>query len=85
MNEQILKDLAEQAGFDVKILCAPYPGGWPREDMLALESFAQLIVEECLHQVDQAIPDTNCSAAGTYKTARIATISRIKKHFGIEE
>jgi hypothetical protein len=47
MNEQLLKDLAEQAGFDVERLYAPYPGGFPREDMLALESFAELIVREC--------------------------------------
>jgi hypothetical protein len=46
MNERI-RELLEQAGFDVETLVRPYPGGFPREDMLALESFAQLIVQEC--------------------------------------
>ena len=46
MNERI-QELAEQAGFDVKRLMEPYPGGFPREDILALESFAELIVREC--------------------------------------
>jgi len=47
MNERI-KELLEQAGFDVRRLLEPYPGGFPREDMLALESFAELIVRECI-------------------------------------
>ena len=46
MNERI-QELAEQAGFDVKRLMEPYPGGFPREDILALERFAELIVREC--------------------------------------
>ena len=47
MNTEKLDDLASQAGFDVARLRAPHPGGFPREDMLALESFAKLIVREC--------------------------------------
>lgn len=71
MNERIL-ELAEQAGFDVETLVRPYPGGFPREDMLALESFAQLIVEECANFVDSAISDGGVDG-------RI-----LKEHFGVE-
>ena len=46
MNDQI-KELAEKAGFDVNRLLEPHPGGFPREDFLALKNFAELIVNEC--------------------------------------
>ena len=60
MKERI-KELLGQAGFDVKRLLEPYPGGFPREDFLALESFAELIVRECIntlefHGFDDAVP-----------------------------
>ena len=47
--------------------------------------FAELIVRECLVQIGNAIPDTDCSSSGPYKTARIAATSRVKEHFGVEE
>jgi len=82
MNTEKLNILAAQAGFDVERLRAPYPSGFPREDMLALESFAELIVRECigvvkggsfLHdQAPTAIFARECSGA-------------IKQHFGVEE
>ena len=46
--------------------------------------FAELIVAECLVKIGEAIPDTNCSASGAYKTARIAATSRVREHFGVE-
>ena len=46
MNARI-RELMAQAGFDVKAL-EMYPGGFPREDLLVLESFAELIVRKCL-------------------------------------
>lgn len=49
------------------------------------ELFAELIVRECLVQIGNAIPDTDCSASGAYKTAKIAATSRVKEHFGVEE
>lgn len=67
MNERIL-ELAEQAGFDVKRLTEPYPSGFPRGDILALEIFAELIVRECLE----------ISQVGSI------TESKLKKHFGVE-
>jgi hypothetical protein len=77
MNEQKLKDLAEQAGFDVKRLMAPHPGGFPREDMLALESFAELIVRECLQVINQP------NGVGDDDVIRIS--DNVKQHFGVEE
>jgi hypothetical protein len=74
MNERI-KALAEQAGFDVKRLLAPHLGGFPRDDFLALESFAELIVREC---VDCLAPlSRNHSIVG-------AAQDTIKEHFGVE-
>ena len=49
-----------------------------------LDKFAELIVRECLVQIGEAIPDTNCSAADAYKTAKLAATSRVKEHFGVE-
>ena len=49
------------------------------------EKFAELIVRECLDQIGDAIPDTNCSAADAYKTAKLAATSRVKEHFGVSE
>ncbi len=50
MKKEILFELAAQAGFNVAVLSAPYPGGFPREDMLALESFGDLVVEKCIEK-----------------------------------
>jgi hypothetical protein len=72
MNTEKLNALAAQAGFDVERLRAPYPGGFPREDMLALESFAELIVRECVDTV------SDCSVE--YCT-RPQIVSEIKQHF----
>lgn len=88
MNEQKLKDLAEQAGFDVKRLMAPHPGGFPREDMMALESFAELIVKECM---DLALSEQKRYAAFTHRNLSecAVTVSNfrllMKDHFGVEE
>ena len=88
MNEQI-RELAEQAGFDVETLTRPYPGGFPREDILALESFAELIVRECINKIEtHQIPVGN-SAAGemacewTYAALKEIR-DEIKQHFGVE-
>lgn len=72
MNSRIQK-LAEQAGFDVKRLLEPYPGGFPREDALALESFAHLIVRECAELMYGRDENGNCKDGDV-----------ILQHFGIE-
>lgn len=66
-----------------------FAGTWSTMDMQDLtkfaERFAELIVGECLDQIEQAIPDTTCASAGPYKTAKIAATNRVRKHFGVEE
>ena len=74
MNTEKLDALASQAGFDVKRLRAPHPGGFPREDMLALESFAELLIQECMKvTVNYPHPQTKLTAA-----------EHIARHFGVE-
>lgn len=51
----------------------------------AVNLIANLIARECINQVNNAIPETNCSSSGAYKTARIAAITGIQNYFGIEE
>jgi hypothetical protein len=75
MNEQI-RELAEQA-FGSTLDTDPIL-------VFEAEKFAELIVRECITQINEAIPDTDCSASGAYKTAKIAAITRVKDHFGVE-
>jgi len=60
----------------------PYPDRelYTKEQM---EKFAELVVRECITQINEAIPDTDCSASGAYKTAKIAAMTRVKGHFGV--
>lgn len=51
MNERI-QELMKQAGIDVELL-RTYPGGWPRDDLLVLEDFAKLILEDISGLLDQ--------------------------------
>jgi len=72
MNDRILKLMAE-AGFDVEKL-RMYPGGWPREDLLVLEDFAQLIVKEVF----------DCIANEGFEVYGPVT-QKVKEHFGVSE
>ena len=74
MNERIL-ELMTKAGFDVEKL-RMYPGGWPREDLLVLQDFAELIVRECVSIVEDAV--NHREPASTY-------VDKIREHFGVEE
>jgi hypothetical protein len=80
MNERI-RELVKQAG-------GHYNSGnqhsWPQYTIDDPKKFAELIVRECITQINEAIPDTDCSASGAYKTAKIAAITRVKDHFGVE-
>lgn len=76
MNERIL-EIAKQCGY--------WSGQTIEMNDVGIEKFAKLIVQECLVQIGVAIPDTNCSASGPYKTAKIAATSRVKEHFGVSE
>ena len=73
MNERIL-ELMTKAGFDVEKL-RMYPGGWPREDLLVLQDFAELIVRECIDTV------SDCSIE--YCT-RPQIVNELKEHFGVK-
>lgn len=85
MNKRI-KELVEQAKAYATDSTKDYTGDEPIGFMdYYTEKFAELIVRECLVQIGDAIPDTNCSASGPYRTARIAATSRVKKRFGVEE
>lgn len=51
MSGRIL-ELMKQVGIDVERL-RMYPGGFPREDLIILEDFAKLVIQETL-QVSRA-------------------------------
>ena len=46
-----------------------------------LENLVNLVVDQCVAAIEDAIPDTNCSASGPYKTAKIAALANIKERF----
>jgi len=75
MNERIL-ELMTKAGFDVEKL-RMYPGGWPREDLLVLQDFAELIVRECAN-ICFSEADGHRIAFGEHCGIVI------KQHFGVE-
>ena len=79
MNERIL-ELMTKAGFDVEKL-RMYPGGWPREDLLVLQDFAELIVRECINEIHVA--DVGDLKGKSYYLDKVA--EHIEKHFGVEE
>lgn len=79
MNERIF-ELAEQAGFKlIRENC------YDVVSTMSVQEFAELIVRDCLVQIAEAIPDTNCSASGAYQTAKIVVTCRVKHHFGVKE
>jgi hypothetical protein len=86
MNERI-RELAHKADFIIKKNNgAEWRWGHIDPELAEkLEKFAELIVRECTAQIAEAIPDTDCSASGAYKTAKIAAMTRVKEHFGVEE
>lgn len=79
MNQAVLNQLLELSGFDVARLRTPFPGGFPREDMLALESLVELVVQECLQQVDSVDLDDSPREALGRALAGLA----IARHFGV--
>jgi len=99
MNTEKLDALASQAGFNVERLRAPYPGGFPRDDMLALESFAELIVRECdrlnrTQSLELAGVVADVEQGPGFDSVCLDTVKRVesylsdstlKKHFGVEE
>lgn len=80
MNPRI-QELAEQSGVIHEFMTV----GEKFDALKRFEKCVKLIVRECLVQIDNGIPDTNCSASGAYKTAKIAATNRVKQHFGVEQ
>lgn len=46
-----------------------------------LQNLIDLVVDQCVAAVIDAIPDTECAASGPYKTARLAAVANIKERF----
>ena len=78
MNERI-KKLAEQAGFQY---IKDEGIGWAGNYNDSLPKFAELIVRECLEQVDKV---DNMLEDDKEKTAIAWAGLAIAKHFGVEE
>jgi len=78
MNERI-KKLAEQAGFQY---IKDEGIGWAGNYNDSLPKFAELIVRECLEQVDKV---DNMLEDDKEKTAIAWVGLAIAKHFGVEE
>ena len=81
MNERI-KELAELSGFKVD---------WQHEDVQALkmarfEKFAELIVAECMEQINKVEEkgDAHLGGGYFYDGTRLCR-DAIKQHFGVEE
>lgn len=80
MKREVFNHLASQAGFDVEALTAPHPGGFPREDVLVLESFAELIIRECAKFLDENSELDQCN-----NNVWFPDPDELLKHFGIEK
>ena len=85
MNERLL-EIAAEAGIDTKAW-RTYPGGFPREDYLAMKQFAQLIITDAIKIVEpdsyhQAYPD---NVIGSYGGLELLydKVAKIKRHFGV--
>lgn len=78
MNPCILK-LAKQAGIDVTALSGTYIGGFPREDMLVLNDFAESIIKECISILDKEV---YLATREDGEQAHIDVI--LLEHFGVE-
>ena len=76
MNERI-RELAEQAGFPE----------WTQKTIgFELEKFAELIVRECMEQVEQAKNSPFVSLDDAKRMSHFVdvTTKKITKHFGVE-
>ena len=77
MNKRIL-ELAKKAGIDVTALSGTYIGGFPREDMIVLNDFAELIIEECANVCLSQRNPPNLNYKPSEQFAE-----EIKRHFGV--
>lgn len=84
MSPEKLNELAIRAGFDVAKLRTPYPGGFPREDMLALESLVELVVQECIDIVESCPPGYGDYRDQIENAFRGHLVAKMKYHFGVK-
>jgi len=78
MNERI-KELYKQAGFDSM-------GIWKIIGIHEYhEKFAELIVEECIKQVEKNFAGAVGTYAGAHNSAVLKCKKSIQEHFGVEE
>ena len=83
MNERIV-ELMAKAGFDIEKL-RMYPGGFPREDLLILQDFAELIIKEC-NQAVLEVPVYYKDYRDQIEKAVIRDCARaVLEKFGVEE
>lgn len=76
VNDKI-KELITASGLD-------YHDLWTK-DQLAVDKLAELIIQQCLHQIDKNF----VGAVGTYASAHNSAVLKcqknVKQHFGISE
>ena len=96
MNENI-KEIAEMSGIDIDALSKPHPGGFPREDMLILNDFANSIIKECIFQMEKCfagsieseknreIWEESVKTFVAWNTAIKVSRDKIKNHFGVSD
>ena len=80
MNNRYI-ELARQAGFDIEALLKPHPGGFPREDILALEAFTELIIAD----IDKIVDDLYHALPLEQAAVLLTLDEQIKGHFYAEE
>jgi hypothetical protein len=76
MNEKI-KQLGKKAGLYME---NQHPGGFPNEDLMIAENFAELIVRECISLFDGS---REMKTVGLLSHTQV--IEQITAHFGVEE
>lgn len=83
MNEKI-KELADQAGFEEKDGHISIQGVY-MFNTHRMEKFAELIVWECIKQVEKNFAGAVGTYAGVHNSAVLKCKKSIQEHFGVEE
>ena len=81
MNERI-KEIARECKIDVDM----HPGGFPNEQALVVQDFAEAIIRECISVIEEAREDArqNNTWLGDDVPSTRHQIN-IMRHFGVEE
>ena len=84
MNKRI-RELAEQAGFELQYNCGPLAGEGEIYYAYEFEKFAELIVKECVRVCNKQTPNWKGEYATAFGDGVEFCISGIKEHFGVSE